>query len=133
MLTIEKQKLNQKLKILFEENRALKELAKMPLDDKIARSVAERELAKEKRNNNKKKYFEYKKNTKQKDIGMKLVARKVKRMNTRSIENLKQEKKRLSARKAKARRMRKKKSLIERRKRRLTKKANKVSEYIQKK
>ena len=133
MLTIEKQKLNQKLKILFEENRALKELAKMPLDDEIARSVAERELAKEKRNNNKKKYFEYKKNTKQKDIGMKLVARKVKRMNTRSIENLKQEKKRLSARKAKARRMRKKKSLIERRKRRLTKKANKVSEYIQKK
>ena len=105
----------------------------MPLDDEIARSVAERELAKEKRNNNKKKYFEYKKNTKQKDIGMKLVARKVKRMNTRSIENLKQEKKRLSARKAKARRMRKKKSLIERRKRRLTKKANKVSEYIQKK
>ena len=133
MLTIEKQKLNQKLKILFEEYRALKELAKMPLDDKIARSVAERELAKEKRNNNKKKYFEYKKNTKQKDIGMKLVARKVKRMNTRSIENLKQEKKRLSARKAKARTMRKKKSLIERRKRRLTKKANKVSEYIQKK
>ena len=60
VLTSEKQKLNKKLQILFEENRALRELAKMPLDDEMARSVAERELVKEEaaRINNKKKYFE---------------------------------------------------------------------------
>ena len=69
---------------------------------------------------------------------MKLIATKVKRKNTRSIENL--NKKRKVKRKEseseggmKARRMRKKKSLIERRKRRLKNKANKVSKYIQKK
>ena len=60
VLTSEKQKLNQKLQIFFEENRALKELAKMLLDDEMARSVAARELAKEKAApiNNQKKYFE---------------------------------------------------------------------------
>ena len=44
----EKQKLNQKLQILLEENKALKDLAKMPLDNEMARNVARRELAREK-------------------------------------------------------------------------------------
>ena len=48
MLTSEKQKLNQILQFFFEENRALKELAKMPVNDEMARSVAEGELAKKK-------------------------------------------------------------------------------------
>ena len=48
LLTAEKQKLNQKLQILLQENKALKDLAKMPLDDEMARNVAQRELAREK-------------------------------------------------------------------------------------
>ena len=44
----EKQKLNQKLQILLEENKALKDLAKMPLDNEMGRNVARRELAREK-------------------------------------------------------------------------------------
>ena len=49
LLMTEKQKLNQKLQILLEENKALKDLAKMPLDDELARNVAWRELAREKK------------------------------------------------------------------------------------
>ena len=47
LLTAEKQKLNQKLQILLEENKALKGLAKMPPDDQMARNVTWRELARE--------------------------------------------------------------------------------------
>ena len=47
LLTAEKQKLNQKLQIFLEENKALKDLAKMPLDDEMARNVVRRELARE--------------------------------------------------------------------------------------
>ena len=45
LLTAEKQKLNQKLQILLEENKALEDLAKMLLDDEMARNIAQRERA----------------------------------------------------------------------------------------
>ena len=65
LLTAEKQKLNQKLQILLEENKALKDLAKMPLDDEMARNVARRELAREKSvDDNRREHVEAKRNHK---------------------------------------------------------------------
>ena len=67
LLTAEKQKLNQKLQILLEENKALKDLAKMPLDDEMARNDAWRELAREKNvRDNRREYVEAKRNYKTK-------------------------------------------------------------------
>ena len=67
LLTAEKQKLNQKLQILLEENKALKDLAKMPLDDEMARNVARRELAREKSvRDNRREHLEAKKKHKTK-------------------------------------------------------------------
>ena len=41
-------KLNQKIQILYEENKALKDSAKLPLNDEITRQVAKKDLAMEK-------------------------------------------------------------------------------------
>ena len=43
-------RLNQSLKILHEENKNLKKLAKLPLNDKLARKIAKRELKEEIKN-----------------------------------------------------------------------------------
>ena len=43
----ENSKLNQKIQIMCEENKALKDLAKLPLNDKMARRVAKKELSME--------------------------------------------------------------------------------------
>ena len=65
LLTAEKQKLNQKLEILLEENIA--NLAKMLLDDEMARNVVRRELAKEKSvRDNRREHVEVKRNHKTK-------------------------------------------------------------------
>ena len=66
LLTAEKQKLNQKLHILLEENKAQKDLAKIPLDDEMARNVTRRELAREKKSvpDNRRKQVEAKRNHK---------------------------------------------------------------------
>ena len=67
LLTAEKQKLNQKLQILLEENKALKDLAKMALDDEMARNVARSELAREKSvRDNRREHLEAKRNHKTK-------------------------------------------------------------------
>ena len=67
LLTAEKQKLNQKLQILLEENKTLKDLAKMPLDDEMARNLARRELAREKSvHDNRREHVEAKRNDKTK-------------------------------------------------------------------
>ena len=41
-------KLNQKIQILYEENKTLKDAAKLPLNDEITRQVAKKDLAMEK-------------------------------------------------------------------------------------
>ena len=46
-LKSENSKLNQKIQIMCEENKALKDLAKLPLNDKMARRVAKKELSME--------------------------------------------------------------------------------------
>ena len=80
LLTAEKQKLNQKLQILLEENKALKGLAKMPLDDEMARNAARRELAREKNVcDNRTEHVEAKKTIKLKDIERRLRAKKSRR------------------------------------------------------
>ena len=67
LLTAEKQKLNQKRQILLEENKALKDLAKMPLDDQMARNVERREVAREKSvRDNRREHVEVKRNHKTK-------------------------------------------------------------------
>ena len=67
LLTAEKQKLNQKLHTLLEENKAQKDLAKIPLDDEMARNVTRRELAREKSvPDNRRKQVEAKRNHKTK-------------------------------------------------------------------
>ena len=134
LLTAEKQKLNQKLQILLEENKALKDLAKMPLDDEMARNVvAQRELAREKSvRDNRREHLEAKRNHKTKRY----------REDTESEESEEEEReyKRLKSKKKKKSRQEKSKSegeseseseeeVIKKRE----KKANKVSDYIQKK
>ena len=95
----------------------------MQLDDEMARSVAERELAKGNaaRIDNQKKYFESKKKHKTKRYRDEIDSEESEEEQHEEYRKT-QIKKRFRVRKAKARRMRKKKSLIERRKRRLKKK-----------
>ena len=133
LLTAEKQNLNQKLQILLEENKALKDLAKMPLDDEMARNVARRELAREKSvRDNRREHLEVKRNHKTKRY----------REDTESEESEEEEReyKRLKSKKKKKSRQEKSESegeskseseeeVIKKKK----KKANKVSDYIQKK
>ena len=47
LLKIENSKLSQKIQVLYEENKALKGVAKLPLNDEMARQVAKKELAME--------------------------------------------------------------------------------------
>ena len=131
--TAEKQKLNQKLQILLEENKTLKDLAKMPLDDEMARNVARRELAREKSvRDNRRKHVEAKRNHKTKRY----------REDTESEESEKEEReyKRPKSKKKKKSRQKKSESegeseseseeeVIKKKK----EKANQVSDYIQRK
>ena len=118
---------------MLEENKALKDLAKMPLDDEIARNVVRRELAREKSvRDNRRKHVEAKRNHKTKRY----------REDTESEESEEEEReyKRLKSKKKKKSRQEKsesegesesesEKEVIKKKK----KKANKVSGYIQKK
>ena len=47
LLKSENSKLSQKMQILYKESKALKDLAKLPLNDEMARQVAKKELAME--------------------------------------------------------------------------------------
>ena len=133
LLTAEKQKLNQKLQILLEENKALKDLAKMPLDDEMARNVTRRELAREKSvRDNRREHLEAKRNHKTKRY----------REDTESEESEEEEReyKRLKSKKKKKSRQEKSESECESESeseeeviKKRGKKANKVSDYIQKK
>ena len=133
LLTAEKQKLNQKLQILLEENKALKDLAKMPLDDEMARNVARRELARVKSvRDNRREHLEAKRNHKTKRY----------REDTESEESEEEEReyKRLKSKKKKKSRQEKSESECESESeseeeviKKRGKKANKVSDYIQKK
>ena len=126
LLTAEMQKLNQKLQILLEENRALKYLAKMPLNDEMARNVARRELAREKvfaitKGN----MWNRKETIKLKDIE-RIPRGKKARRKKKSIKdpNQKQKRKNLDKKKAKARvkaQARARKRLSQRRKKKIIK------------
>ena len=132
-LTAEKQKLNQKLQILLKENKALKDLAKMPLDDEMARNVARGELAREKSVcDNRREHVEAKRNHKTKRY----------REDTESEESEEEEReyKRPKSKKKKKSRQQKSKGEGERESeseeeviKKKKKKANKVSDYMQKK
>ena len=133
LLTAEKQKLNQKLQILLEENKVLKDLAKIPLDDEMARNVARRELAREKSvRDNRREHLEAKRNHKTKRY----------REDTESEESEEEEieYKRLKSKIKKKSRQEKSESECESESeseeeviKKREKKANKVSDYIQKK
>ena len=126
LLTAEMQKLNQKLQILLEENRAFKYLAKMPLNDEMARNVARRELAREKvfaitKGN----MWNRKETIKLKDIE-RIPRGKKARRKKKSIKdpNQKQKRKNLDKKKAKARvkaQARARKRLSQRRKKKIIK------------
>ena len=127
LLTAEKQKLNQKLQILLEENKALKTLAKMSLDDEMARNVVRRELAREKNvRDNRREHVEAKRNHKTK----------------RYREDTKSEEREYKSPKSKKKKSRQEKSQSEGESKseseeevvtKKKKEANKVSDYIQNK
>ena len=133
LLTAEKQKLNQKLQILLEENKALKDLAKMPLDDEMARNVARRELAREKSvRDNRREHLEAKRNHKTKRYREDTEAKKARRKKE-SIKDSNRKKKKKSRQEKSENECESESESEEEVIKKRGKEANKVSDYIQKK
>ena len=125
--------------MLLEENKALKDLAKMPLDDEMAKNVARRELAREKSvRDHRREHVEAKGNHKTKRYSenteseeSKEEEREYKRPKSKKKKKSRQEKSESQGRghQGKEERKGRKEEVIKKKKR----KANKVSDYIQKK
>ena len=56
------EQLNKKARLLYEENKSIKKLAKLPLDDKFARKVAKKQLLEEEKHRRRKNQFSWSRN-----------------------------------------------------------------------